>query len=130
MNISPPQDRKGCAGFGESNLVAARFAALSHPARIDILRYLAGAGSCCCGEVVKRLDLAQSTVSQHLKVLVESGLVTLTPDRQRSRYEVDRAALADLSISVTTLVKNCCAEPEATPAVRENVSEQKASVVS
>ena len=130
MNILPPRNRDGCAGSGESNLVAARFAALSHPARIDILRHLAGAGSCCCGEVVKRLDLAQSTVSQHLKVLVESGLVTFTPDRQRSRYEVDRAALADLSVSVTTLVKDCCAELEAAPAVRESVSEQKAGAVS
>ena len=130
MNISPPQNRSGCAGASDQKLVAARFAALSHPARIDILRHLAGAGSCCCGEVVKRLDLAQSTVSQHLKVLVEAGLVTFTPDRQRSRYEVDRTALSELSVSMTTLVRNCCDEPEATPAPREIVAEQQDSTVS
>ena len=130
MNISPPQNRSGCAGAGDPKLVAARFAALSHPARIDILRHLAGAGSCCCGEVVKRLDLAQSTVSQHLKVLVEAGLVTFTPDRQRSRYEVDRTALSELSVSMTTLVRNCCDEPEATPASREIIAEQQGSAVS
>ena len=44
----------------------------------------------------EKFDLAQSTVSQHLKVLVEAGLVKFAPDRQRSRYEIDREALAGL----------------------------------
>lgn len=88
--------------------LATRFAALSHPARIEILRHLASHDCCCCGDVVKKLDLAQSTVSQHLKVLVEAGLVTFEPDRQRSRYRVDRKALAGLTISVSTLVDTCC----------------------
>ena len=51
-------------------------------------------GCCCCKDVVDTVDLAQSTVSQHLKVLVEAGLVRYAPDRQRSRYEIDRAAVA------------------------------------
>lgn len=88
--------------------LASRFAALSHPARIEILRHLASHDCCCCGDVVKKLDLAQSTVSQHLKVLVEAGLVSFEPDRQRSRYRIDRQALAALSNSVETLVKSCC----------------------
>ena len=92
----------------ESRAVAARFAALSHPARIEILRHLSASNSCCCREVVDHLDLAQSTVSQHLKILVEAGLVRFQPDRQRSRYEVDRAALADVSASLTALVNSCC----------------------
>jgi len=92
----------------ESRAVAARFAALSHPARIEILKHLSASKSCCCREVVDHLDLAQSTVSQHLKILVEAGLVRFQPDRQRSRYEVDRAALADVSASLTALVNSCC----------------------
>lgn len=92
----------------ESRAVAARFAALSHPARIEILKHLSAGNSCCCREVVDHLDLAQSTVSQHLKILVEAGLVRFQPDRQRSRYEVDRAALADVSASLTALVNSCC----------------------
>ena len=92
----------------ESRAVAARFAALSHPARIEILKHLSASNSCCCREVVDHLDLAQSTVSQHLKILVEAGLVRFQPDRQRSRYEVDRAALADVSASLTALVNSCC----------------------
>ena len=92
----------------DSRAVAARLAALSHPARIEILRHLSASRSCCCREVVDHLDLAQSTVSQHLKILVEAGLVRFEPDRQRSRYEVDRAALADVSASLSALVKSCC----------------------
>lgn len=88
--------------------LSTRFAALAHPARIEILRHLASHERSCCGEVVRKLDLAQSTVSQHLKVLVEAGLVSFEPDRQRSRYRINREALAGLSDSVETLVKSCC----------------------
>jgi ArsR family transcriptional regulator len=92
----------------DSRAIAARMAALSHPARIEIIKHLSASNSCCCREVVEHLDLAQSTVSQHLKILVEAGLVRFQPDRQRSRYAVDRAALADVSASVAALVNSCC----------------------
>jgi ArsR family transcriptional regulator len=49
--------------------------ALAHPARVQILRLLARRPSCVCGEIVEELPLAQSTVSQHLKVLKEARLV-------------------------------------------------------
>lgn len=90
--------------------IAAKLAALSHPARIEILQHLGGIEACCCKDVVSQLDLAQSTVSQHLKVLVDAGLVRVTAQRPRSRYEVDRAALSMLSQSVSTLLDSCCAE--------------------
>lgn len=92
----------------DARRLAIRFAALSHPARIQILRHLASHECCCCGDIVQKLDLAQSTVSQHLKVLVAAGLVSFQPDRQRSRYRIDRAALAGLSDKVDALVKSCC----------------------
>ncbi len=88
--------------------LAASFAALSHPARVEILQHLARRESCCCGDVVEKFDLAQSTVSQHLKVLVEAGLVRFEPDRRRSRYCIDRDALSGLSDSVANLVNSCC----------------------
>lgn len=118
MNASTLENSGPCAVLGNPQLVSSRFAALSHPARIEILRYLAGSGACCCGEVVEQLDLAQSTVSQHLKVLVDAGLVRFAADRQRSRYEIDRHALADLSQSVATLVKACCADHEPATGIR------------
>ncbi|WFP61973.1 MULTISPECIES: metalloregulator ArsR/SmtB family transcription factor [unclassified Mesorhizobium] len=92
----------------DSRAIAARFAALSHPARIEILRHLSASRCCSCREVVDHLDLAQSTVSQHLKILVEAGLVRFEPDRQRSRYAVDHAALAGVSGLLDQLVNSCC----------------------
>ncbi|MGN6307413.1 MAG: ArsR/SmtB family transcription factor [Mesorhizobium sp.] len=94
----------------DKHRLAAGLAALAHPARVEIVRQLAGARACCCRDVVEKLDLAQSTVSQHLKVLVDAGLVRFSPDRQRSRYELDHAALKELSSSVAALVDTCCAD--------------------
>ena len=96
-------------GTASGEDVAQKLAALSHPARLQILRRLGGGRSCCCKEVVEHLDLAQSTVSQHLKILVEAGLVRYAPERQRSRYQINEAALAEVSASVAALVESCCA---------------------
>ena len=71
--------------------------ALSHPARLAILRTLGTRGECVCGEVVEVVGLAQSTVSQHLKVLREAGLIQGTSDGPRSCYCLDADALAAVS---------------------------------
>lgn len=88
-------------------LMAAKLAALAHPARLSILRYLSGNGACCCKEVVDQLDLAQSTVSQHLKILVDAGLVTYRPERPKSRYAVDADEIASLSRSLSFYLEGC-----------------------
>lgn len=49
--------------------------AIAHPARVQIVRLLIGRQACMCGEIVDCLPLAQSTVSQHLKILKKSGLI-------------------------------------------------------
>jgi ArsR family transcriptional regulator, arsenate/arsenite/antimonite-responsive transcriptional repressor len=49
--------------------------ALSHPARLKILKILAKIDVCMCGEIVDLLPLAQATVSQHLKELKRVGLI-------------------------------------------------------
>ncbi|MBD0415811.1 ArsR/SmtB family transcription factor [Oryzicola mucosus] len=87
---------------------AAKFAALSHPARLEILRRLGGSSPCCCKDVVDHLDLAQSTVSQHLKILVEAGLVRYAPQRPRSLYEINPEALSSLSSTLAAMVEDCC----------------------
>ncbi len=62
--------------FGvEEQEVAAIASALSHPARIAILKFLAQKNDCICGDLVAELPLAQSTVSQHLKELKKVGLI-------------------------------------------------------
>lgn len=55
--------------------LARMFKALGNPVRLEILRQLADCQRCICGDIVAALPLAQSTVSQHLKVLKEAGLI-------------------------------------------------------
>ncbi|GAB3180055.1 ArsR/SmtB family transcription factor [Telluribacter humicola] len=62
--------------FDADEIQLADFAkALSHPARIAILKILAQKQSCICGQIVEGLPLAQPTVSQHLKELKNAGLI-------------------------------------------------------
>jgi ArsR family transcriptional regulator len=68
--------------------------ALGHPARVRILRLLLTKDACCCGEIVDELPLAQATVSQHLKVLKEAGLVVGEIEGPRVSYCVSRERLA------------------------------------
>ncbi|CAN5838631.1 metalloregulator ArsR/SmtB family transcription factor [soil metagenome] len=73
--------------FGKKEQDLANFAkAIAHPARIAILKILAQRDACICGEIVEVLPLAQSTVSQHLKALLEAGLIDGTVDGPRSCY--------------------------------------------
>jgi ArsR family transcriptional regulator, arsenate/arsenite/antimonite-responsive transcriptional repressor len=74
-------------------LLAARIKALAHPARLAIVRALMRSSRCCCGDIVRSLPLAQSTVSQHLKVLREAGIIRGEIEGPRSCYWVDAAAL-------------------------------------
>jgi ArsR family transcriptional regulator, arsenate/arsenite/antimonite-responsive transcriptional repressor len=67
--------------------------AVGHPARVAILRLLTRREGCVCGDIVDELPLAQSTVSQHLKVLKEAGLVKGEIDGPRVCYCVEPHAL-------------------------------------
>ncbi|MBU1175148.1 MAG: metalloregulator ArsR/SmtB family transcription factor [Alphaproteobacteria bacterium] len=84
--------------------------ALAHPARLSILRILSrnGTSACCCNEVAECLPLAQSTVSQHIKVLLDAGLIERKPSGTRNCYLVraDRLtqAMAALDAFVAALV--------------------------
>lgn len=77
--------------------------ALGHPARIRIVRHLAGRRSCMCGDIVKELPLAQSTVSQHLKVLKKGGLIQGAIDGPRVCYWLEPQALRRLRKFLRTL---------------------------
>ena len=70
--------------------------ALAHPARVRIVRLLRSRTSCMCGEIVEEMPLAQSTVSQHLKILKETGLVQGEIDGPRVCYCINEPALAKL----------------------------------
>jgi ArsR family transcriptional regulator len=73
-----------------SDVELARLAkALGHPARVAIVRRLLAHGECVCGEIVEGLPLAQATVSQHLKVLKQAGLISGEVDGPRVCYCVN-----------------------------------------
>lgn len=86
------------------DLLALRLRALAHPARLAILRGLARADKCQCGEIVRGLTLAQSTVSQHLKVLMEAGLIDGTIEGPRSCYCIDRDVVGELAATLVPLL--------------------------
>jgi ArsR family transcriptional regulator len=49
--------------------------ALGHEARVMIVKILINRNACVCGDIVEALPLSQSTVSQHLKILKECGII-------------------------------------------------------
>ncbi len=65
----------------------ARFAkAISHPARLAILQYLAETKSCISGDISEYLPLSRTTVSQHLKELRDMGLIHGEIDGLKKNY--------------------------------------------
>jgi ArsR family transcriptional regulator len=79
--------------------------ALAHPARLAIVEALASRGECVCGEIVEVVPLAQATVSQHLKVLREAGLIKGEIEGVTSCYCLDSAGLTELETNLGTLFK-------------------------
>lgn len=77
--------------------------AIAHPARVKLLTLLLTRSTCVCGELVDAMPLAQSTVSQHLKILKEAGLVQGEIDGPKVCYCVNRAMLSRLKELVATL---------------------------
>lgn len=77
--------------------LARRLRALAHPVRLRILHALAERNTCHCGDIVRGLPLAQSTVSEHLRILREAGLVRGETAGGRPCYCLDRGAVRKLA---------------------------------
>ena len=103
--------------FTQKEQELAAFAkALSHPARIAILKVLSQKNECICGEIVELLPLAQSTVSQHLKELKNAGLISGETDGPKSCYCINWKAFEKFNTEFSFLInklkvlneKACC----------------------
>jgi DNA-binding transcriptional ArsR family regulator len=95
--------------------------ALGHPVRLSILRILADrSADCCCTDVTECLPLAQSTVSQHIKVLLDAGLVERHARGTRNCYSVNTVKLDLLGSSFSGLFTSLS---DLTAAPRRTVSE-------
>jgi ArsR family transcriptional regulator, arsenate/arsenite/antimonite-responsive transcriptional repressor len=78
--------------------------ALAHPVRVQILQFLATLDTACvCGDIVNILPLAQSTVSQHLKILKDAGLILGEIDGPRTCYYLNHEKLGSFKSLVMQL---------------------------
>lgn len=60
--------------------------AVSHPARLEILKFLAQSNQCITGDISEHIPLSRSTVSQHLKALKQTGIIKGTIDGLKINY--------------------------------------------
>ena len=93
-----------CAPLLESPLrardavhLASKFQALSDPNRVRLLSMISARGEVCACELVGTLDLSQPTISHHLKVLHEAGLLTRERRGRWIHYAVDTAGVEGLA---------------------------------
>ncbi len=77
--------------------------ALGHPARVRILRLLSRKEARVCSQIVDELPLAQSTVSEHLRILKEAGLVRSSQDGPRIGYCINFDGLRRLKALVAII---------------------------
>jgi len=99
----------------KDNRLAKYFKALSHPARIAILKLLIQKQACICGDIVDELPLSQSTVSQHLKELKAAGLIKGEIEGAKVCYCIDEnewaiasKLLNELFVSFEMSATKCC----------------------
>ncbi|MEI7896688.1 MAG: metalloregulator ArsR/SmtB family transcription factor [bacterium] len=78
------------------NTTAVLFKALSHPARLAILKYLAETKVCITGDISDELPLSRSTVNQHLKELKNAGLIQGTVDGVKVNYCLNPEKIREL----------------------------------
>jgi len=86
--------------------------ALAHPARVEIIRLLMRRDTCIGCDIVEEIGLAQSTTSEHLRILKAAGIIIGEIERPRVCYSLDPAALAPLR----ALLEQVAAHPPNLPA--------------
>ena len=86
--VSPP--------LTENENIASLAKALGHPARVGIVQMLHEKQSCIGCDIVDEIGLAQSTISEHLRILKAAGIITGSIERPRVCYSLSAAALEPL----------------------------------
>jgi DNA-binding transcriptional ArsR family regulator len=75
------------------------FHALGEPTRFRIMETMR-AGECAVGDIVERMDIQQSGVSRHLRILMEAGIVQVRPEGQKRLYSLRKEAFDELEVWV------------------------------
>src|ERR1700757_1409224 len=77
------------------NITPSTFQALADPTRLLIVETMRS-GECAVGEIVERVNIQQSGVSRHLRILTEAGIVQVRPDGQKRLYSLRKEAFDQL----------------------------------
>jgi ArsR family transcriptional regulator len=99
----PELDLRPVEGAEADEELALLARAIAHPARVRILRLLSRRESRICSEIVGELPLAQSTVSEHLRILKEAGLIHCREEGPRVGYCIRSSALRRFKALVAML---------------------------
>ena len=96
----------------EDKRLAIMLKALGNPLRFQIMQILAEKQMCITGEIVEFTTLAQSTVSQHLKVLREAGLISGETEGPATCYCLNESGIRWLKNRIGNWLPSCCAEDQ------------------
>jgi len=92
----------------EENRLANMLKALGNPVRFEIVQILAERKTCITGELVDCTTLAQSTVSQHLKVLKDAGLIKGEIDGPATCYCLNDENIQWMKNQIENWLPDCC----------------------
>lgn len=110
--LDAPDRTPPVCGPIDPDAAAAVARALAHPARVRIIALLLSRPGCIGCDIVDAVSLAQSTVSEHLRILKAAGLVTGEIERPRVCYSLNPAALAPLVGLMAAVAQSGAAEAE------------------
>jgi len=98
----------------EVNKLADQLRAIAHPARLVLLQRIAQSNDCICTDLSKDMKLAQATISQHLKILKEIGIIQGTIEGNAVCYCIDekfvRSFKSDFLKLFEDLENACCSD--------------------
>ncbi len=98
-----PSDFRALEGPEADDELAKLGKAIGHPARVRIIRMLSRKEARVCSQIVDELPLAQSTVSEHLRILKEAGLVRSSQDGPRVGYCINFDTLRKLKALIAII---------------------------
>ncbi len=96
MSAVKAREPVSAAHPAEDETIALLAKAIGHPARVGILQMLHEKQSCIGCDIVDEIGLAQSTISEHLRILKAAGIITGSIERPRVCYSLNQAALEPL----------------------------------
>lgn len=81
---------------GKIDNLASRLTVLAEPMRLDILMIISKAGTCCANDILEHFDITQPTLSHHMSVLINNGLVNASKNGRFMNYSINKPAVSEL----------------------------------